>query len=271
MTVLIGLRCSDGIVIGADSSATFGPHLNARTIEQKVQKVFVVEGKIIIAGTGQVGLGQRFKESVERAFKEKKLGGVTGIQVAKQLSSVGQADFAETQVNKGQYGALVAFPVGTTPHLCELSANDFQPEMKTDDMWFASMGSGQPITDPFLGLMRRVFFKESVPTLREGIFLTAWALSHTIELNPGGINGPSQIATLSTDAGRMVARLLDDDELEEHQNSVDGAEKHLCQYREILTNGSNCLPAVIKDVPVAPMEAALQPRIGGSVLPKDSE
>jgi 20S proteasome alpha/beta subunit len=39
MTVIIGFLCKDGIVVGSDSSATFGPDLAHRTIEQSVQKV----------------------------------------------------------------------------------------------------------------------------------------------------------------------------------------------------------------------------------------
>jgi hypothetical protein len=110
-------------------------------------------------------------------------------------------------------------------------------------MWFASMGSGQPITDPFLGMMRRVFFGGGQqPSVIEGLFLTTWALQHTIELNPGGINGPPQVATLTLNAkGEPEARILGDDELEEHKNSVEAAEKHLSQYRDILNappNGS---------------------------------
>ena len=62
-----------------------------------------------------------------------------------------------------------------------------------------------------------------------------WALDHAIELNPGGINGPSQIAILTRDDGNLLsARLLDDYEVAEHLNSVRGAESHLALYRDVL-------------------------------------
>ena len=54
MTILVGLLCKDGIVIGSDSSATFGTMQN-RTIEQPTDKIEIIDGKVIIAGTGQVG------------------------------------------------------------------------------------------------------------------------------------------------------------------------------------------------------------------------
>jgi hypothetical protein len=70
---------------------------------------------------------------------------------------------------------------------------------------------------------------------------------HTIELNPGGINGPPQVATLTLNSkGEPEARILSDDELEEHKNNVESAEKYLSQYRQILnsppTAGEPTLP-----------------------------
>lgn len=57
MTILVGLLCKEGIVIGADSSATFGS-AQFRTIEQPTDKIEIIDNQIIVAGTGQIGLGQ---------------------------------------------------------------------------------------------------------------------------------------------------------------------------------------------------------------------
>jgi hypothetical protein len=172
MTVILGLLCKDGIVIGSDSSATFGPDMGHKTIEQTVQKVFVVQGRIILAGTGQVGAGQRFTAAVDSAWLANAFAkDHIPTEFAKTLCKIGIADFGSTQMNKGSLGALVAFPVKGKLCLCELALTDFQPELKTSTMWFASMGSGQHITDPFLGLMRRVFYPTGQPTVKEGLFL----------------------------------------------------------------------------------------------------
>jgi hypothetical protein len=40
----------------------------------------------------------------------------------------------------------------------------------------------------------------------------------------------------------MTARLLSADEVREHQNNVDGAEKHLAAYRGLLSGGANPEP-----------------------------
>jgi Proteasome subunit len=256
MTALVGVLCQDGVVIGSDSSATFGPHPQFHTIEQRVKKIGIVEDRVIVAGTGEVGLGQRFLENVRQQWSKGTFRQQQPIEIAKQFSRGGIDDFAVTHANKGCYGALVAFPQGQHFHLCEFSVQSFQPELKTTDMWFASMGSGQPITDPFLGLLKRVFWSQTQPLVNEGIFAVAWTLQHVIELNPGGINGPPQIAVLellATGKDRNFrARLLDDAAMSEHLDNVAGAEKYLGKYKEILKGEGEPIPGPPADILLSP-------------------
>jgi hypothetical protein len=84
-------------------------------------------------------------------------------------------------------------------------------------------------------------------------------LQHAIELNPGGINGPPQIATLRNTGSKPSAVLLKDAELQEHIANVEGAEKHLAKYKDILRgtvpgDGSSVdeqLPAAPADEPLS--------------------
>jgi len=195
------------------------------------KKVEIVSDQVIIAGTGPAGLGQRFKEIVTLYWTANRGRGKTPIAITKELCAATLQDFGSTGVKPGAYGALLAFPLGGKIHLCEFPTTDFQPEFKSTNMWFVSMGGGQRITDPFLGLMRRVFWGDTPPHLNEGIFAVTWTLKHVIELNPGGIAPPAQIAVLDA---KNKARLLTDEEIQEHINNAEGAEKHLENYREIL-------------------------------------
>lgn len=239
MTILVGILCKDGVVIGSDSSATFAAG-QFRTIEQETKKIDIVGDQIIIAGTGQIGLGQRFSSQIQEAYKAKKFTGQSPIEMAKTMCQYGQNDFVSTRVAQGQYGALVAFPATQKLNLCEFATTDFQPELKTDRLWYVSMGSAQPIVDPFLGLMRKVFWTKGQPIYQEGIFAVTWAIQHAIELNPGGVNGPLQIATLThQNSGDTKAHLLESHELAEHINNVEGAIEHLRNYREMLSGKLN--------------------------------
>lgn len=226
MTAIVGVLCRDGLVIGTDSSMTFGSGMGDKTIEQPAEKLKIYSEAIIVAGTGQVGLGQRFGRIVETAYGDKVfLGGKHYTAVGTELCKRALADFVSTNVQKGQFGALIGFPLENKAFLCEFSPADLQPEFKTETMWYCSMGSGQPITDPFLALMREVFWRSGLPTVQDATFAVTWALEHAVQVNPGGINGPVRIAVLERHAGKLRARLLDEDDLQEHRQNIEQAKE----------------------------------------------
>lgn len=228
MTAIVGVLCRDGLVIGTDSSTTFGSGMGDRTIEQPSEKLRIISDAIIVAGTGQVGLGQRFARVVELAYADKVfVGGKHHIAVGTELCKRTLADFGSTNVQRGSYGALIGFPLGDKACLCEFSPADFQPEFKTETIWYCSMGSGQPITDPFLALMREIFWQDGLPTVQDATFAATWALDHAVQVNPGGINGPVRIAVLERHSGKLRARLLGNDYLEEHRQNIAQAKERL--------------------------------------------
>ena len=233
MTAIVGLFCKEGVVIGADSASTFVAG-NMRTIEQPTEKIYIIDNQVIVAGTGAMGLTQRLCGVVEKAWKEKAFKG-TAVEVGKMLCRGAIQDFSSTGVKQGEFAAMVAFPVQHKLELCEFALSDFQPEFKTDKLWYCSMGSGQLITDPFLGLFREVFWHDGPPTLHDGMFAVTWVLDQAIKLNPGGVNGPIQIAILERiDATKTKARFLTDSELGQHRENVAAAKAHLRKYRDEL-------------------------------------
>jgi hypothetical protein len=247
MTILVGLLCQDGVVIGTDSSATFA-HGAMPTIEQQTKKISIISDRVIVAGTGAIGLNQRFTAIAQQLSDNKVFGGMqqqSAVAIGKQLSADGIRDFSETGAKLGSYGALVAFPCGPKLYLCELAVIDFQPELKDSNVWYVSMGSGQPIVDPFLGFLRKVFWRDTPPRLNEGKFAVAWALQQAVDLNPGGIKDPICLAVLEYEKGKPAAHLLDDAEIQEHLNSVQAAEEYLARYTKLLSGeGAQKVPDV---------------------------
>lgn len=250
MTAIVGIRCKDGVVIGADSSATFSDGGTMRTIEQPTnKKIEVIEDHVIIAGTGQVGHMQRFAALVRQQFAAKAYRDKSDIEIGKTISSGALQDFHQTHTtHQIQFTALVAYVANNQPVLCELAGMGvmFQPEIKkVDDLWFTSAGSGQLITDPFLALFRKVFWTDGAPSLEGGIFTALWALQHACEVNPGGIKEPIKIAVLAREDGKLRARLLDESELAEHGNMVAEATRHMASFRDILEGRTK-----VSDVPM---------------------
>lgn len=194
----------------------------------KIEHKSASESYHIIIGDEEVVLNPALRVKFKKDFKSHHL------EVGRQLSAECIKNFASSQVAKGQFGSLLAYTAGGKFFLCEFALNDFQPEFKDSSMWYVSMGSGQLIVDPFLGLMRKVFWGDSPPHCNEGIFYVAWALQHAIELNPGGINGPLQIAVLAGSGGNYKACLLDDEKLGEHLDHVTGVNDYLAKYKDIL-------------------------------------
>lgn len=239
MTAIVGIRCSDGVVIGSDSSATFGDGGGNKTIEQStLRKIEIIGESVIVAGTGAVGHMQRFTAVAQNFWTQKDFMNKSDLEIGKMLSSGGIRDFDQTHtMNRLEFSALVAYPANDQAALCEFPGMQgmFQPEIKkVDDLWFTSAGSGQSITDPFLALLRKVFWPHNAPTVQGGIFTALWALQHACEVNPGGINEPIKIATLTRHKGKLRAQMLADAELAEHLNMVAEATKHMATFRDIL-------------------------------------
>ena len=88
MTILVGVRCSDGVVIGADSIATSSIgqlpliHLEA---DPKIQ---LFNNSIIVATTGAVGYTQRLHYHIEAAIK----GGVFTNFTARDATTIFRID-----------------------------------------------------------------------------------------------------------------------------------------------------------------------------------
>jgi 20S proteasome alpha/beta subunit len=229
MTSIVGIKCKDGIVIGADSSATFSVNGQFNIMEQPIEKIEVIRDKVIVAGTGEIGLGQRFCALVQRQWDGKHF--KNDIETCKDLTKLAIDDFSSTHAKMGSYGALVAFPAEKKPVLCEFAVSNFQPEIKTEKIWYVSMGSGQPITDPFLAFIREIFWKDGLPSVNQATFAVTWILDHAIRINAGGVNGPIRIAVLETKGEHLEARSLSDTDLDEAKQNVDDIKKYLGEYQ----------------------------------------
>src|SRR5256885_291322 len=72
---LLGIRRSDGIVLGADGSATLGALGTYTARQQSVKKLRIVREKIVFGLSGPVGLGQLLCACVEVADGQGALGG----------------------------------------------------------------------------------------------------------------------------------------------------------------------------------------------------
>ena len=87
MTLILGIRCTDGIVLGADGSATLGALGTYTARQQSVKKLRIVRDKIVFGLSGPVGLGQLLCAGVE--------GGAGGRIPARRILAAHRARDAE--------------------------------------------------------------------------------------------------------------------------------------------------------------------------------
>jgi hypothetical protein len=223
VTIIVGVRCTDGVVIGADSMATSsaGPQRLIQILSD--DKINIIGGKVIVACTGAVGLSQRFRDVVKAAWDPpKKLFQKSCDECVREISRTTLQDFEHTGVQRQaphqgglQFGSLMAAPLDGAAQLIEFGTLDFQPEIKRDRLHFVSMGSGQVLADPFLAFISRVLWDGKPPEVQIGAFGLYWVLSHTIQYAPGGVGKPIKIAVLKKERGEWVARSVEGDELQE--------------------------------------------------------
>lgn len=230
MTVLIGVRCTNGVVIGADSAATSAAG-NISLLKLASDKLFIVGGRVIVAGTGQIGLGQRFADQVKKAHDDRLFQKST-IEVGKTLAAMGATDFSSTGASKGAYGALVAAPIEDAGQLIEFAVSDFQPEIKNGKIHFVAMGSGQMLAEPFMSFVDRTFWKSQAPDVKTALFGVHWALAHTIRCAPGGVGDPISLATLTNGKNGWTAELVSAEVLQEQEEHMAAIEDRISGYRD---------------------------------------
>jgi hypothetical protein len=226
MTILVGVRCSDGVVIGSDSIAIAAMgqfpliHLEA---DAKIQ---IFDDAVIIASTGSVGYAQRLHHHIDTAVKGHVFKNFTAREatsnISKRMLTDLQGSMAPNWPQDGlRFGGLMAAAVKDGPFLAEFGTTDFQAEMKSGKIFFGSMGSGQMLADPFLAFVCRVLWKSEMPTVDYGKFGVYWVLSHTIKLALGKVGLPIRLATLRQVDGTWVAKEQDTQEAAQYIDELE--------------------------------------------------
>lgn len=254
MTLIIGIKCNEGVVVASDGAATMGS-LGTRTVEQPTKKLDILQNKIIIGVSGPVGLGQRIKGEIDTLYASKDpVNGLLGKKPYETMTIIStkirQHIFPELDaatrarnvignvaLDSVLSASLVAIPLNTEAHLFQFDQQG-APEETLATLPYTSIGSGQTIADPFLGFIRRIFWQTSCPNLNDGIFAAVWTLQHAISVNPGGVSYPIQVATLKHDGKNWIAREYSDLELQEHNEAVTAAENKLLHFKETIVKAS---------------------------------
>jgi len=252
VTLLVGVLCSNGVVIAADRQATHGA-LGQQTVGQSVTKVQVLGGQALYATSGHKGLGQQLGAVVDAKHQEFKNQSyhahITKLQEA--LRKVTDPAFTTAKLAAGVVGhnaaasdaicgGLLAAGFKDGLKLIEITPQ-VAVELMTEDMPFISTGSGKSSADTFLGFLRKVYWPKQLPSLEEGALAAYWTVQHAIEMKVQGVGFATDVFTVvpkpSGRDGRevvYVARQLDEAELKEHGGLIEAAEEALRGVRKAM-------------------------------------
>lgn len=256
MTLIVGILCRDGVVVASDSAATFAAGGRPTIGQQIVRKVQRLNDHVLFSSTGAVGMAQLVADKVNSLWNGGALNGSKCPTPESAMDTIGKEILKQVgpylQSGKWQHDvtgdastslckSLVALPVNHVPCLFSFDYNG-APERSTPELPFISMGSGQPLADPFLALLHRLLWKGAEPTVAEGRLAAVWTIEHVSHTNPGGVGGPVQLATLSGSGRQPSVTLVSDEDVEEHRQKVTAAEQAL--IAEIRGTGPTPTPVV---------------------------
>jgi 20S proteasome alpha/beta subunit len=246
LSLIIGIRCIDGIVVAADSAATFGS-MGHSTIRQTAKKIKRPVDQVICGIAGTAGLGQQFIGCLRDLWEADIFKDISRHdamrRIGKEFFQYSQPLIEAASTAKDLFGrvaweeavghAIIAMPLKDGPALFWFNEM-CTPEEVTDDLPFVSIGSGRMIADPFLAFIKRVIWSDQTPTLSVGLLSAVWTLNHAIETNAGGVAKPMQVVTLKMDADGPLIDEIDQDRLRVYQEHVEVAEARVASVRDLL-------------------------------------
>lgn len=256
MTLIIGVRCTDGVVIAADSAVTMGSVVGGTTAELTVgRKLSILHDSMIVGFSGFTGLAYRLTETLREqhpSFKTKPAHKAlekirehllpTVESELKMARVVAETTRSQEALQTAIFSILIGIPLNGAPQLISLDQN-CSPDLVGQDVVFATVGSGQRVADPFMGFVREVLWPaRGCPGLREGTLGALWAMRHAIRTNTGGVGGTTQVMILRKDGNDFRASELDSAVASEHDEAINDLEKHIKGWREQMGQPASSVP-----------------------------
>ncbi len=246
MTLIVGIRCDDGVVIAADSRATLGS-LGSKTAGQNVSKLVLPTDQVIVGISGFVGLGQKIHRSLDTDLWNQVKGKNTNHLKARKLIRDKMWTQVEPEFEAAAKSAqligpnlagssaicntLIAAPIENTPTLLTYD-HQCASEEATNQLPFVSIGSGSTYADPFLAFLRKNLWSNKEPkNVGQAVLAAIWTLDYVIEFDPtGSVGGNVQVATLTKVDDTWKAQMVSENIIPEHRLYYSEGIKEMVNY-----------------------------------------
>ena len=245
MTLIIGVRCRDGVVIGSDSVTTYATPDGQKTVEQETDtKIRLIGDIALYAAAGNVGPNQDVLSTLKSNWQKinrkaryhavkKELADTVSSQIRNYARRIEETLVVPNRasssfVTKVSVESLMALPIGDQHHLFRFDEHG-NPEEYVTEIPFVAIGSGQKPADPFLAFVKRVAWHDQEPgTVKQGVVGVLWTLQYVMARNAApGVGGQPSIGILERVDGNWKASVLLGDRLSFYVDAIEDAEKGL--------------------------------------------
>ena len=248
MTLIIGVRCGDGVVIGSDSVTTYSSTDGQRTIEQEIDtKIRIIKNSALYASAGAVGPSQDIFSALDSAWKantkkskyhvvKKHIADTISNQIKNYARRI-EATLVVPNRNSSNFvttvdfASLVALPISNEHHLFCFNEHG-NPEECVTELPIVTIGSGQVQADPFLAFVKRVAWKDGQPeSVKQGIVGVLWTLQYVIARNSAlGVGGQPSIGILEKAGEQWEASILKGERLSMYVDAIENAEQAIFEH-----------------------------------------
>ncbi len=212
MSLIVGIRCADGVVIAASGPASLPSADGRPAARQEARRLRVVAGQAVLGVAGHDGLAQEMALSLERCLvgpdRRDSAEDVLRAKIRDALAAPIQRTFAIHGTLQGLPGlgissqdyaishSILAIPLHRTLRLYA-----FDPECSlteiTDELRCAAVGSARYAAEPFLAFLRRVLIGNDSPTLATGELAAYWTVHQAIRNRVAGLTYPIQLISVT--------------------------------------------------------------------------
>lgn len=221
MTVVIALRCSDGLIVASDSQGTESGSAVHETTRHQVRKVYCVGERAAWGASGLASvitdLGPKL-DGVHRSIAQTSDPCSTYVAPVRQVLKTHYDRYLEMpdgQRSSSPASSFLAAGYGKEdePYIVEVDPNC--TASRYDELGFHSIGSGAAFARMAQALMAHFRVRES--PLSHGLLVAYRVLDAVIHTSAFGVGGPIQMAVVTP---LEPARILEEVELDEIASQV---------------------------------------------------
>jgi len=250
MTLIIGVRCRNGIVMGSDGLTTYSSFDGLPTIElQTGSKIRVIRNNALYAAAGEVGVGQDIlakldhkwdsistKESRYHEVRREIATAISGEieqyanRIEKTLIVVNRDKIPADRylIEKVEFQSVICTSIGNECYLFQFDEHGNPVELEPA-FTFIAIGSGQEPADFFLKFIKRVVWENRPPeTIRQAITGVLWTLQYVTSGSASlGVGDPFSIGVLEKENDTWQTSTFEGDSLRLYEDDIRIAEKAL--------------------------------------------